>query len=544
MSDNSGYEVCVLKGNNWQLVRMFDEGEKDQAIAEANHLYAGGERAVCVIWSKNDSIVFKKAQEGKAIKQNDVMANLKGKREANLYEDKKKVKYVPPGAAAAARGTGTKQSATKPPAEGEASTLHYLILSVGVGISLLLFPFLRMFGASSGTAAGFMVFGLIVSAFTAYIISAQLKADAGPAGPNTKKYKDNHFKAKAALARIFNEGRSARWSDEQNAMVGDTHFGLLLYLIGATKNLAEGYGLNPDDLKGDVVTMMVGLSLIPASVQRSWTLLPEYKAYPRYAAMIQRGEHAGHVLVGAPNGSTGIDKALDFWDDFEKNAAPDQRVTSILFTDIVSFTRSQQEKGDDWMRDVVRAHNEIVRGAIASYQGKEVKHTGDGIMASFGGVDKAVKAAMAMHKGIDLFNVSMPDREFYIRIGISSGEPVYMDGDLFGTPVNMAARVLPNAGARQIAVAEDVPPELAPEGYVFEALPEQELKGFEGLRAVYLLKWEEPTTPQEPAPEAAKAVGENTSPPAEPNKPTQQKDALADNAAKVEAIIAKVSGGV
>ncbi len=538
MSDNNGYEVCVLKGNNWQLVRMFNEGEKDQAIAEANHLYAGGERAVCVIWSKNDSIVFKKAQEGKAIKQNDVMANLKGKRGANLYEDKKKVKYVPPGAAAAARSTEVKPPSKPSAPEAETSTLHYLILSVGVGISILLFPFLRMFGASSGTAAGFMVFGLIVSAITAYIISVQIAAEAGPAGPSTKKYKDNHFKAKAALARIFNEGRKARWSDEHNAMVGDTHFGLLLYLIGATKKIAEGYELNPDDLKGDVVTMMAGLSLMPASIQRSWSLVGEYKAYPRYDAMLQRGEHAGHVLVNTPNGSTGIDKALDFWDDFEKNAAPDQRVTSILFTDIVSFTRSQQEKGDEWMRDVVHAHNEIVRGAIASYQGKEVKHTGDGIMASFSGVDKAVKAGIAMHKGLDLFNISMPDRAFYIRIGISSGEPVYMDGDLFGTPVNMAARVLPNAGARQIAVAEDVPPELAPEGYVFEALPEQELKGFEGLRAVYLLKWEEPTTPQEPAPEAeAVKTASDTA-------PEQQKNDLTDNAAKVEAIIAKVSGGV
>lgn len=494
MSDG-GYEVCILKGDNWQLVRMFDEREKDAAIAEANHLFKSGERAVCVIWSKNDSVIYTKAQEGKAVKQNDVMANLSGKRKANLYEDKKVVKHVPKGA------TARQPAAAHQPAEQDAApafTLHYMILSGGVGLSILLFPFLALFGASAATAAGFTVFGLIVSGVTAYLLYMQNQSDEQSVKPGTKQYKDNLFKAKAAIARVFNEGRKARWSDEAGAMVGDTHFGLLLYLIGTSKTLAALYNLPEDELKNEVATMMSGLSLMPASIHRSWSLMPEYNAYPRYAAMIQRGEGAGQRLFAAPMGDTGIVKAMELWDEFDSIAAPDQRVGAILFTDIVSFTRSHQEYGDAWMKDVVHAHNEIVRGAIASYQGKEVKHTGDGIMCAFSSVGKAVKAAMAMHKGIDLFDVSMPDRAFNIRIGISAGEPVYMDGDMFGTPVNMAARVLPNAGAREIAVAEDVPPQLAGEGYTFEALPERELKGFEGLHSVFLLKWEEPLKTAEP----------------------------------------------
>lgn len=490
-----GYEVCVIKGDNWQLVRMFDEGQKEQAIAEANHLFKSGEKAVCVIWSKNDSIIYSKAQQGKAVKQNDVMANLKGKRSAKMFEEKKNVKYVPAGATS--RPAHSAQPHATPPQAEEPFTLHYLILAAGVGLSILLFPFLAIFGAPAATAAGFTVFGLVVSAVTAYLLYLQNQTAEQTIRPGSKKYKDNMFKAKAALARVFNEGRKSRWSDEANAMVGDTHFGLLLYLIGASKALSALYSLPETELKNEVATMMSGLSLMPASIHRSWELVPEYTAYPRYAAMLQRGDAGGRRLFAAPMGDTGILKALELWEDFDKIAAPDQRVAAVLFTDIVGFTRSQQEFGDEWMKDVVHAHNEIVRGALGSYHGVEVKHTGDGIMASFSLLGNAVRAAIAMHKGIDLFNASMPGRAFHIRVGISTGEPVYMDGDLFGTPVNLAARVLPNAGAREIAVSKEIPEQLQPEGYTFAELPERELKGFEGLHSVFLLKWEEQITPPE-----------------------------------------------
>ncbi len=42
---------------------------------------------------------------------------------------------------------------------------------------------------------------------------------------------------------------------------------------------------------------------------------------------------------------------------------------------------------------LLHEHNEIVRAALASHDGREVKHTGDGIMASFTSVASAVAFA-------------------------------------------------------------------------------------------------------------------------------------------------------
>ena len=114
---------------------------------------------------------------------------------------------------------------------------------------------------------------------------------------------------------------------------------------------------------------------------------------------------------------------------------------AILFTDVCGSVAQTQQLGDHGHMQLLREHNEIVRGELVAHDGREVKHTGDGIMASFTSIVEAVDFAVAVQRRIDSRNenATMP---FQLSIGISAGEPVTDDhDDLFGAAVQLAARL-------------------------------------------------------------------------------------------------------
>src|SRR4029077_1991513 len=101
------------------------------------------------------------------------------------------------------------------------------------------------------------------------------------------------------------------------------------------------------------------------------------------------------------------------------------------FTDICGSTAMTQTLGDDASTALVREHDRIVRDALAQYGGREVKHTGDGIMASFNSVASAVQASIDIQRKVQERNAAA-DGPFELTIGVSAGEPITDSGDLFG----------------------------------------------------------------------------------------------------------------
>lgn len=71
---------------------------------------------------------------------------------------------------------------------------------------------------------------------------------------------------------------------------------------------------------------------------------------------------------------------------------------AILFTDIEGSTELTQRLGDAGAMTVLHAHDEAVRSSVRSCHGHEVKHTGDGIMASFRSVSRAAECAIALQQ--------------------------------------------------------------------------------------------------------------------------------------------------
>jgi class 3 adenylate cyclase len=166
----------------------------------------------------------------------------------------------------------------------------------------------------------------------------------------------------------------------------------------------------------------------------------------------------------------------------------DSGLRAVMFTDIVGSTEMTARLGDRQALELVRAHDALVRRGLAAHGGREVKHTGDGIMASFDEVANAVRGAADIQRRFAAFNAEAAE-SLSVRIGIDAGEPVTDGADLFGAAVNFAARLCGEAEANGVLVSGRVREFCAGDAARFTPLGERRLKGFAGQAQVFRLEW-------------------------------------------------------
>jgi len=158
--------------------------------------------------------------------------------------------------------------------------------------------------------------------------------------------------------------------------------------------------------------------------------------------------------------------------------ARDPGIRTILFTDIVDSTTLTHSLGDDAAMALFDVHDAVVRSALAKLGGREVKHTGDGIMASFVSAAGAVRCAIQIQRELAKHEEAQPERRLKVRVGAAAGEPVEQHNDLFGMTVQLAARLCAHARPEQILVSNAIAELCIGKGLLFEDLGEVVLKGF------------------------------------------------------------------
>ncbi len=168
---------------------------------------------------------------------------------------------------------------------------------------------------------------------------------------------------------------------------------------------------------------------------------------------------------------------------------------TILFTDIENYTRVADRLGDEAAHEVVRAHNTIVRSALRHHGGHEIKHTGDGIMAYFLSAGRAVAAAVEIEQRIDARNQEEDVAPLRVRIGVNTGEPIVERGDLYGTAVIIAARIVDLAGGGQILVSDVVRQLAASKGFAFHYLGKAQLEGIAEPIRLFEVDWQRAELP-------------------------------------------------
>jgi class 3 adenylate cyclase len=172
--------------------------------------------------------------------------------------------------------------------------------------------------------------------------------------------------------------------------------------------------------------------------------------------------------------------------------APPAGLVTILFTDLTSSTALTQRLGDAKAQELVRAHNSIVREALAAQGGSEIKHTGDGIMASFPTGSGALECAVAIQRAVEGSRVGgRGSTELAVHIGVNAGEPVAEESDLFGTSVQLARRICDHAESGQILVSNVVRELAAGKGFLFADIGEVAPRGFEEPVRLYEVRWRE-----------------------------------------------------
>jgi len=165
----------------------------------------------------------------------------------------------------------------------------------------------------------------------------------------------------------------------------------------------------------------------------------------------------------------------------------DPALRAIMFTDIVDSTAMTARLGDARAVEMVRAHDAMVRRALRDKGGREVKHTGDGIMAAFDDATAAVDAARAIQQAFDAFNMASREK-LRVRIGLDAGEPVADHNDLFGMTVQRAARLCQSAEPDSIVVSEIITTLAAPR-FSFVDLGSRIVKGFTQPVEAFAVNW-------------------------------------------------------
>jgi class 3 adenylate cyclase len=160
---------------------------------------------------------------------------------------------------------------------------------------------------------------------------------------------------------------------------------------------------------------------------------------------------------------------------------PSNRVLStVLFTDIVDSTRRAAYIGDEEWTKLLAAHDTVVGRHIESWNGKLVKSTGDGVLATFDGPARAIECACALRDSVDDLGLS-------IRAGLHTGEVEKADGDIHGIAVHVAARIMALAGPGEVFVSGVIPPLVLGSRLTFTDRGEHELKGVPGSWAVLVV---------------------------------------------------------
>jgi class 3 adenylate cyclase len=160
---------------------------------------------------------------------------------------------------------------------------------------------------------------------------------------------------------------------------------------------------------------------------------------------------------------------------------------TILFTDLKGSTSLLQEVGERVFMGLLDEHDLIIRRALVAWRGREVKHTGDGIMASFEDVANALDCALAIQHGFQARMSDEASRELLVRIGIDAGEPVDHNDDLFGSTVNLASRICDASDPGHILTSDLVCEMGTEKGFSFGRAHDIELTGFGPVRVVELM---------------------------------------------------------
>ncbi len=185
---------------------------------------------------------------------------------------------------------------------------------------------------------------------------------------------------------------------------------------------------------------------------------------------------ADHVPWFEPDRAIG--EIREFLTGHRVSPAPDRVLATVLFTDIVDSTDRAASLGDKAWRDLLEAHNTVVRSQLSRFRGVEVGTAGDGFLATFDGPARAIRCASEIGRLVK-------DHGLEVRAGVHTGEVERVGDDVAGIAVHIGARIAGLAGPGEVLVSGTVKDLVAGSGLNFTDRGTHELRGVPGEWRVF-----------------------------------------------------------
>ncbi|MDX2222783.1 MAG: adenylate/guanylate cyclase domain-containing protein [Rhodospirillaceae bacterium] len=263
-------------------------------------------------------------------------------------------------------------------------------------------------------------------------------------------------------------------------------FGFNLYLAGANQTLIERDTLTPATAREVLSGVLAATGVDATSAAAFCDRVDSYAGRPRYKHMLEAGRAAMAArLDGQPTPvDAAVVDAMRFWTMPNDKAAAAQQLT-VLLTDMVGSTAVTGQIGNSGAQRLVRTHNSVVRAAIKAGRGAELKHTGDGILATFADPIAAVAAATEIQQEIAGWVRDNPDMPLALRIGVHRGDVVVDDGEPFGDALAVIDDICARGAAGEIVCSRAVHDKTAGGIYKYAVLA-----AADGAEPLYRLLWE------------------------------------------------------
>lgn len=179
-----------------------------------------------------------------------------------------------------------------------------------------------------------------------------------------------------------------------------------------------------------------------------------------------------HLPFIGDNASEIVGHMMEFLTGAPAEVEVERVLATVLMTDIVGSTTRAENIGDKGWRDLLDAHNGVVRREFTRFRGHEVKSLGDGFLATFDGPARAIRCASAITEAVKPLGIE-------VRAGLHTGEVELLDDDVRGIAVNLAARVSALAGPSEVLVSRTVRDLVAGSGIRFSERGSHTLKGIQ-----------------------------------------------------------------
>jgi adenylate cyclase len=171
--------------------------------------------------------------------------------------------------------------------------------------------------------------------------------------------------------------------------------------------------------------------------------------------------------------------------------APDGELGSVGFADLVGFTALSKQLSDLELARVVGRFEEIAYAHIPDRAGRVIKIIGDEVMFSTVDVVAAAEIALALAAACDADAV-IPS----VRVGLALGPMLAWEGDLYGTTVNLASRLVGIAHPGTVLVSDEIGLRLAADPtFTLRELKDVRIKGI-GRTRVWVLRRSVPDDPK------------------------------------------------